>query len=149
MRRVTVPTDTARAEQRIAAPVAQVLATIHDVATQPEWIPEIKEVEVLDADADGRALRAALAASTAVGTDRYTLRYTHRPDGIHWTLESGRLQTAQEGDLTAVPEGDGTLARYDLTIEHPLPLPGFVRSRVIKGLVTGTLTGLRKRHERA
>lgn len=144
-----MPTDTARAEQRIAAPVAQVLATIHDVATQPEWIPEIKEVEVLDADADGLPLRAALAASTAVGTDRYTLRYTHRPDGIHWTLESGRLQTAQEGDLRAVAEGGGTLATYELTIEHPLPLPGFVRSRVIKGLVTGTLTGLRERHERA
>jgi hypothetical protein len=65
-------------------------------------------------------------------------------------MESGRLQTAQEGDLRAVPDGDGgTLATYELTIEHPLPLPGFVRSRVIKGLVTGTLAGLRDRHERA
>ncbi len=145
-----MPRDTARAEQHIAAPPAEVLATIHDVATQPDWIPEIKEVEVLDSDAEGRALRAALAAATAVGTDRYTLRYTHRPDGIHWTMESGRLQTAQEGDLRAVPEGDGgTLATYELTIEHPLPLPGFVRSRVIKGLVTGTLTGLRGRLEQA
>ena len=141
-----MPRDTARAEQRIAAPPAEVLATIHDVTTQPDWIPEIKEVEVLEADADGRARRAALAASTAVGTDRYTLRYTHRPDGIHWRLESGRLQSAQEGDLTAVADGDGTLATYELTIEHPLPLPGFVRSRVIKGLVTGTLAGLRNRH---
>ena len=146
-----MPRDTARAEQRIAAPVAEVLATIHDVATQPDWIPEIKEVEVLDSDAEGRALRAALAAATAVGTDRYTLRYTHRPDGIHWTMESGRLQTAQEGDLgRRAPRGtSGSLATYELTIEHPLPLPGFVRSRVIKGLVTGTLTGLRDRLERA
>lgn len=145
-----MPTDTARAEQRIAAPTAEVLATIHDVASQPEWIPEIREVEVLEVGDDGLALRAALAASTAVGTDRYTLAYTHRADGIRWTLESGRLQTRQEGDLSAVPAADGTGATtvvYELTIEHPLPLPGFVRSRVIKGLVAGTVEGLRARHE--
>jgi hypothetical protein len=28
-----------------------------------------------------------------------------------------------------------------------MPLPGFVRSRVIKGLVDGTLNGLKKRLE--
>lgn len=147
-----MPSDTARAEQRIAAPVADVLATIHDVASQPEWIPEIREVEVLEVGDDGLPRRAALAAATAVGTDRYTLVYTHRDDGIRWTLESGRLQTAQDGLLTAVPADDGsgdTVAAYELTIAHPLPLPGFVRSRVIKGLVTGTLTGLRERLESA
>ncbi len=146
-----MPRDTARAEQRIEVPPEEVLVTIHDVAAQPEWIPEITEVEVLDADPEGLVLRATLAAATAVGTDRYTLRYTHHPDGIHWTMESGRLQTAQEGDLRAVPDGDdtGTLVTYELTIEHPLPLPGFVRSRVLTGLVTGTLTALRSRHERS
>ena len=141
-----MPSDTARAELLINAPTADVLATIHDVSSQPEWIPEIREVEVLEVDDDGMPLRAALAAATAVGTDRYTLAYEHQPDGIRWVMESGRLQTAQVGALTAVPGPEGpesTLASYELTIEHPLPLPGFVRSRVIKGLVTGTLEGLR------
>ncbi|HET6968444.1 MAG TPA: SRPBCC family protein [Ornithinibacter sp.] len=145
-----MPTDTARAEQRIAAPTADVLEAIHDVAAQPEWIPEIREVEVLEVDADGLPLRAAIAAATAVGTDRYTLRYSHRTDGIAWTLESGRLQTRQEGELTAVPAADGsgaTTVAYALTIEHPLPLPGFVRSRIIRGLVSGSLDGLRARLE--
>ena len=145
-----MPSDTARAELRIDAPTAVVLATIYDVASQPEWIPEIREVEVLEVSDDGLPLRAALAASTAVGTDRYTLAYEHQPDGIRWVMESGRLQTAQVGVLTAVPAGNGggaTLAAYELTIEHPLPLPGFVRSRIIKGLVTGTLEGLRTRLE--
>lgn len=145
-----MPTDTASAELRIEAPTRRVLATIHDVASQPEWIPEIQSVEVLEADADGRALRAAVAASTAVGTDRYTLAYTHERNGISWTLETGRLQSRQDGRLTAAPapgSSHATVARYELTITHPLPLPGFVRSRVIKGLVTGTLEGLRARLE--
>lgn len=147
-----MPRDTARREQRIDAPVADVLTTLHDVAAQPEWIPEIRSVEALDVDDDGRVRRATVTAATAVGSDRYTLVYTHRPDGIAWTLESGRLQTAQEGELRAVPAPDGdagSLVTYTLTIEHPLPLPGFLRSRVITGLVTGTLAGLRERLEQA
>ena len=85
-----------------------------------------------------------------MGTDRYTLAYTHDEDGIRWTLETGRLQSRQDARLTATPApgaGGATLVRYELTIAHPLPLPGFVRSRVVKGLVTGTLAGLRSRLE--
>ena len=33
---------------------------------------------------------------------------------------------------------------YELTIHHNLPLPGFIRRRVIKGLVGSTLTGLQQ-----
>jgi hypothetical protein len=146
-----VPTDSARAELRIRAGVEDVLETIHDVATQPEWIPEIKAATVLDSTEGGLPLRAELAASTAVGTDRYTLAYDHLADGIAWTMEHGRLQTGQEGRLTAEPVGppqdELTLVTYELTIHHNLPLPGFIRSRTIKGLVTGTLEGLRRRHE--
>ena len=36
---------------------------------------------------------------------------------------------------------------YELTIHHNLPLPGFLRHRVIKGLVESTLRGLKKRSE--
>ena len=36
---------------------------------------------------------------------------------------------------------------YELTIHHNLPLPGFIRNRVIKGLVDSTLTGLKARLE--
>ena len=144
-----MPTDTAREERRIAAPVDEVLAAIHDVASQPEWIPEIRELVVLDVDDEGLVTRAALAASTAVGTDHYTLRYTHDPDGVRWSLETGGLQSRQDGALTAAAAAGGTsaTATYELTVEHPLPLPGFVRSRVIRGLVAGTLDGLRARLE--
>ena len=34
---------------------------------------------------------------------------------------------------------------YELTIHHNLPLPGFVRHRVIQGLVDNTLHGLERR----
>jgi ribosome-associated toxin RatA of RatAB toxin-antitoxin module len=141
-----MPTDHARRDVEVHAPLDAVLATIRDVASQPDWIPTIQEAEVLETDDTGLPLTARFAASTAVGTDRYTLAYEHVPDGMSWSMVEGRLQTGQEGVYTVEPLGaDRTRVTYDLTIHHNLPLPGFIRSRIIKGLVDETLTGLRSR----
>jgi ribosome-associated toxin RatA of RatAB toxin-antitoxin module len=141
-----MPTDHARRDVEVHAGLDTVLATLRDVASQPDWIPAIQEAEVLEADDDGLPRTARFAASTAVGTDRYTLAYQHAPDSLSWTLIEGRLQTGQEGEYTLEPvAADTTRVTYDLTIHHNLPLPGFIRSRVIKGLVDETLTGLRAR----
>jgi hypothetical protein len=120
-----------------------VLALLRDVASQPEWIPQIREAEVLTTDARGRPATARFAAATSVGTDRYTLAYEHSTDGLRWTMVRGRLQTGQEGVWTLETAGRGrTRATYDLTIHHNLVLPGFLRRRVIDGLVADTLAGL-------
>ncbi|TQM64065.1 SRPBCC family protein [Humibacillus xanthopallidus] len=141
-----MPTDHARRDVEVHAPLDAVLATIRDLASQPEWIPTIQEAEVLETDDAGLPLTARFAASTAVGTDRYTLAYEHAPDGMSWSMVEGRLQTGQEGVYTVEPLGaDRARVTYDLTIHHNLPLPGFIRSRIIKGLVDETLTGLRTR----
>jgi hypothetical protein len=65
-----------------------------------------------------------------------------------WTMLKGRLQTGQEGTYVLAERGpDRTAVTYDLTIHHNLPLPGFVRGRVIKGLVSNTLEGLKQHLE--
>ena len=145
-----MPTDHARRDVEVGADLATVLATIRDVGCQPEWIPTIKEAEVIETDTTGLPVVARFAASTAVGTDRYTLTYEHAPDGMSWSMVEGRLQTGQEGRYTLERLDAGrTRVTYDLTIHHNLPLPGFLRSRVIKGLVDETLKGLRSRLEGA
>ena len=59
-------------------------------------------------------------------------------------MVEGHLQTGQEGRYQLRELGrDLTSVTYDLTIHHNLPLPGFIRNRVIKGLVDGTLNGLK------
>jgi hypothetical protein len=141
-----MPTDHARRDVEVHAGLDAVLATIRDVARQPEWIPTIQEAEVLEVDDAGLPRTARFAASTAVGTDRYTLAYEHSPDGMSWSMVEGRLQTGQEGVYTVEPlASDRVRVTYDLTIHHNLPLPGFIRSRIIKGLVEETLTGLQSR----
>jgi ribosome-associated toxin RatA of RatAB toxin-antitoxin module len=144
-----MPTDSATKTVRLHASPAQVLATIRDLTSQPEWIPEILEAEVLEVDEHtGLPVTARFKASATVGTDTYTLRYRHRDDGMSWSMVEGRMQTGQEGRYQLEETGpDATSVTYELTIHHNLPLPGFIRNRVIKGLVDSTLNGLRKRVE--
>ncbi|MBF6354461.1 SRPBCC family protein [Nocardia higoensis] len=144
-----MPTDSATKTVRLHAPVARVLATIRDLQSQPEWIPEILEAEVLEADEHtGLPVTARFKASATVGTDTYTLRYSHHDHGMSWSMVEGRMQTGQEGDYQLEEAGPAaTSVTYRLTIHHNLPLPGFIRNRVIKGLVDSTLTGLKKRVE--
>ena len=144
-----MPTDTATSTVVVAAPLDMVLEHLRDVEDTPHWVPDIKEVEVLTRNDDGTPLTAAVAASTAVGTDRYTLRYEHSPTGLSWHLVEGRMQTGQDAEyaLRAI-DSSHTEVVFDLTISHNLPLPGFIRSRTIKGLVANNTGGLVKHFAR-
>ena len=144
-----MPTDNATQTIEVKAPFPEVLATVRDVESQVDWIPEILEAELLEVyEDDGLPATARFKASATVGTDEYTLSYEHSDHTMSWTMLKGRLQTGQEGLYTLESLGpDRTSVTYDLTIHHNLPLPGFVRNRVIKGLVNSTLTGLKKHLE--
>jgi hypothetical protein len=144
-----MPTDNAKKTVDVGAPLEDVLTTIRDVESQVEWIPEILEAEVLEVyEDDGLPATARFKAAATVGTDEYILSYEHADDGMSWTMVKGRLQTGQEGRYTLVSSGRGaTSVTYELTIHHNLPLPGFIRNRVIKGLVDSTLTGLKQHLE--
>ena len=139
-----MPTDVASQTVEVQAGLDRVLATIRDVASQPIWIREVREAEVLEKNDDGTPAVAKLRASTPVGDDVYTLAYTHRPDGMAWSLVEGRLQTGQDGvyELKKLA-ARRTQVTFTLTISHHLPLPGFVRRKVINGLVASTINGLK------
>jgi hypothetical protein len=140
-----MPTDHARETVEIKAPFSEVLDTLRDIESQAEWIPEILEAELLEVyEDDDLPATARFKASATVGTDRYTLSYEHTDDGLSWTMVEGHMQTGQEGRYQLRELGrDLTSVTYDLTIHHNLPLPGFIRSKVIKGLVDSTLQGLK------
>ncbi len=139
-----MPTDEASRTVQVQAPFDEVLEVIRAVGEQAEWVPSIKESEVLTVDDDGMALTAHFKASSPVGDDSYELTYEHADDGISWTMVSGRLQTGQEGQYTLrALDGDATEVTFTLTIHHHLPLPGFIRRKVIDDLVKGTVGGLK------
>jgi uncharacterized membrane protein len=139
-----MPTDHAAETVVVAAPMKRVLATIRDVESQPEWVKEILEAEVLEKYDDGTPASAHFTATSPVGKDTYTLTYQHAADGMSWSLVKGRLQTGQDATYTLRSLGRSqTEVTFDLTIHHNLPLPGFLRGRVIRGLVHSTVDGLK------
>lgn len=142
-----MPVDSATRSVEVESPAVDVLAVLRDVEAQPEWIPEILEAELLEVyEAGGLPATARFKASATVGTDEYTLSYEHPDGGMSWTMVEGKLQTGQEGRYTLDELEPGrTRVTYELTIHHHLPLPGFVRHRVINGLVESTLRGLEAR----
>ncbi len=140
-----MPTDTSTQSIEVPVSLHRVLTLLRDVGSQAEWIPEIRRAEVLESDGD-LPVTAHFTAATPVGSDEYVLRYEHADDGLSWSMVKGRLQTGQEGRYTLESLGrNKTKVTYQLTIHHHLPLPGFVRSRVIRGLVASTLGGLATR----
>lgn len=140
-----MPTDHATETVIVASPVRRVLATIRDVGSQPEWVKEILEAEVLVENDDGTPATAHFTATSPVGKDSYTLAYEHGADAMSWSLVEGRLQTGQDATYTLRSLGNArTEVTFDLTIHHNLPLPGFLRGRVIRGLVHSTVNGLKE-----
>ena len=143
-----MPTDTSKQTVEIAAPLDVVLAAVRDIEGQVTWVPQILEAEVLEKRDDGLPEKAHFKASATVGTDEYTLAYEHADTAITWSMVKGKMQTGQEGSyvLRSVDPGH-TSVTYELTIHHNLPLPGFIRNRVIKGLVADALKGLKEHLE--
>jgi len=143
-----VPTDEASRTVTVAAPFDTVLATVRDVEHEPEWVEEIRSVEVLESDHAGRPTKAHLRAAAPVGTDEYTLAYSHRDDGLSWSMVSGKLQTGQDASYTLRAVDDAhTEVTFDLRISHNLPLPGFLRRKVIGDLASHRVKGLATRVE--
>jgi hypothetical protein len=63
------------------------------------------------------------------------------PEVVALGCHQGRLQTGQD---TLHRKGPArTEVTFELTIRHNLPLPGFIRRRVIEGLVSSTVDGLK------
>lgn len=139
-----MPTDHANGSIVVAAPLPDVLAVLRDVRSQPQWVPQITAAELLEEYEDGMPATAVFELSTPVGDDRFTLEFEHADDAMSWTLVKSSMQRRQDGVYRVRDCGDGsTEVSLDLTIEHSLSAPGFLRRKVFGGFVNGALTGLR------
>lgn len=121
--------------------------TAADVASYPEWASGVREVEILDTDAEGRVKRARFVLEGFVKEIEYVLRYTHdRPQLLSWVAEECDDLRMLEGSYQFSSKDDGsTEVVYSLRVELNFNLPGFVRRQAEKQIVTTALRGLRKR----
>jgi uncharacterized membrane protein len=74
----------------IQAAIEHVFAIAADIDNAPEWQGSLKDVEVLERDAERRAVLVQTESDAKVKTVKATLRFSYEPHtGIRWVQEKG------------------------------------------------------------
>ncbi|MGH9138670.1 MAG: SRPBCC family protein [Acidimicrobiales bacterium] len=141
-----------RQEARIEASVDELWDVLTDFDAYPTWARDLKQVEVLERDTEGRGTVVRFRAAGMGRSTTYTLRYDYAdaPHRLPWVLERGDIMRRLDGAYRLEP-GDTpgtTHVVYDLAVELVIPLPGFVKHRAEHRIIHTALRDLRAHVER-
>ncbi|MFI6446472.1 SRPBCC family protein [Kitasatospora sp. NPDC050543] len=138
-----------RASITIDATPAEVMAVIADFAAYPAWTGEVKEVEVLESAADGRAAQVRLLLDAGAIRDEHVLAYTWDGDReVAWTLVKSQMLRTLDGSYTLAGVGTGaTEVTYQLAVDVKIPMLGMIKRKAEKVIIDRALAGLKKRVE--
>ena len=132
----------------IDATPAQVMAVIADFPAYPEWAQGMKQVEVVEEGADGRADKVHFELEAAPIKDSYTLGYDWQgDDSVRWNLVEGKMLKAMQGAYELRPSDSGTEVTYRLAVDLSIPMIGMLRRKAEKVIIDTALKGLKKRVE--
>ena len=136
----------------IDAPIERVFEIAADIQNAPEWQGSLKDVEVLERDANKRAELVETESDAKVKTVKARLRFSYdEPTGITWDQEKGDTKSLH-GWWKLEDLGDGrTRATYGLDVDPGrmlgLLLRGPVEDQVRNFLLGGAAEGLKKQAE--
>jgi len=121
-----------------------------DFEHYPDWAKDVKHVEVLERDEQGRGARVEYRVAGLGRSIHYVLEYDYSeyPAAFSWKLLEGDVLRRLDGRYGFEPEGDGTRVTYDLAIEVAIPLPGIIRRRAAGMIMGAALRELKKEAER-
>ncbi|MCU1453142.1 MAG: hypothetical protein JWN46_1288 [Acidimicrobiales bacterium] len=132
----------------IAATPEEIREVLLDFARYPEWARDLKAVEVLETDDEGRGREVQFRAAGMGRSTSYTLLYDHSdPFKLSWQLVRGDITRKLDGHYAFVPVDGGTDVTYQLEAELILPLPGFVKRRTQTRIMHTALKELKARVE--
>jgi uncharacterized membrane protein len=132
----------------VDAPAAEVMAVIADFPSYPTWVAAAKQVDVLEADADGRARRVHFVLEAGAVKDDYVLDYTWDGDRrVDWTLVQGQMQKQQDGSYVLAESNGSTTVTYSITIDLSIPMLGLIKRKAEKVILDTALKELKKRVE--
>jgi len=139
-----------QASQRatIAAPPRELFDVVTDFDNYTDWIRDLKSVEVLARDDEGRGVEVRFRAAAMGRSTSYTLRYDYRdaPRSLPWKLVQGDIMRRLDGAYEFLPvpdDPDRTDVVYHLEVELIVPLPGFVKRRAESKIMHNALRELK------
>ena len=116
----------------------------------PSWAKDVKQVDVLERDSEGRGAKVEYRVAGLGRSIRYVLSYDYSeaPSGFSWTLLEGDILRRLDGRYGFEADGSSTRVTYDLVVDVSIPLPGLIKRRAA-GMIMGTaLRELKKEAER-
>lgn len=136
----------------IDAPADRCYEVALEFETYAEWAHDIKEVEVISRDAEGRGTVVRFRAAAMGRSTTYLLGYDHdeAPRQLSWRLLDGDITRRLDGSYHFSPvEGDPSKTEvvYELEVELVIPLPSFVKRRAESKIVHTALRELKARVE--
>jgi ribosome-associated toxin RatA of RatAB toxin-antitoxin module len=134
----------------VNAPPAVVYGVVTDFEHYMDWVSDLKRIDVLERDADGRPLEVEFRAAAFGRSTTYTLHYDYSraPDVLAWHQSRGDLTSTLNGQYRFEPTPDGTLLTYDLEVEMSVPIPSFIKSRAAYRIQDQALRELKSQAER-
>ena len=136
----------------IDAPIERCFEIAADIQNAPEWQGSLRDVEVLERDADRRAEVVETESDAKVKTVKARLRFSYdEPTGITWVQEKGDTK-ALRGWWEFEELGEGrTRATYGLDVDPGrmlgMLLRGPVEDKVKEFLTKDSVEGLKRRAE--
>ena len=145
--------DSTRSTITIDAPPSEIIDVIADLEAYPEWVKDMKHVEILSEDGDGWPDRARFTLDAGPIKDTYSLDYTWEVDedglgAVSWTLVEATFLKAMDGTYTLEQVGEGqTHVIYDLAVDINIPMLGMIKRKAAKVITDTALKELKKRCE--
>jgi len=133
----------------ISAEPAAIMAVIADFDAYPAWAQGVKQADVVEAGAGGRADQVYFELDASPIKDSYTLSYDWKGDeAVTWTLVQGKMLKAMDGAYELDDLGDGTTeVTYRLAVDISIPMIGMLKRKAEKVIIDTALKGLKKRVE--
>ena len=145
--------DQASQRATIAVSPHELFDVVTDFDRYTDWIRDLKSVEVLARDDEGRATEVRYRAAAMGRSTSYTLQYDYSdaPRRLPWKLVDGDIMRRLDGAYEFHPvdgDGDRTDVEYWLTVELIVPLPAFVKRRAESKIMHNALRELKAHVEK-
>ncbi len=146
--------EQAKEQIRVEAPVQRCFEVLTDFESYPEWAGDLKEVEVVERDDEGRGVVVEFRAAAMGRSTTYRLGYDYSgaPGRLEWELVTGDLPRELDGTYVLTPADDdpsATEVAYELAVDLVYPIPGFVKRRAEAKIIKTALIELKARAEGA
>jgi len=127
-----------------------IYAVVTDFEHYADWVSDLKRIDVVSRDDQGRSLEVEFRAAAFGRSTTYTLHYDYAkaPRELSWRQVQGDLTETLNGRYTFDPDGEETKVTYDLEVELLVPIPTFIKSRAAYRIQTQALRELKAQAER-